>query len=514
MNRILAGIAFGLAACAAPLCGASVVLLDHFTADTLNPLGNGQVLGDGDWASSVGGAYANLAGNAPMLRTNAIGGHSTVYFDGTDALRIHDGAMAVSTPHARDDFTIVAVYRTNAGMGSTGGWWTNTSIVDSEEAGHVNDWGLNISATGQLVAGLGRSPSNSTSLYSTTGGHFQDGLAHVAVYTRSGATMELYVDGDLVGTSTTASTDARNAVDYFFSRNHTTGGGYRLTGDLAEVQLYGGAMPGADVLSLSGELLAKYAGSAYQQAVLAANPLHYYRLGDLAATGGVAYDELGTNHGTITGAPLPNQAGALGGDANTAMAFNGSTDWIRVNNTLPASFSLEAWIKTDVASRTGSHSYQGDGLIWSDVPGGANDFVLALLGNKLSFYQGDINRTINGTSDLTDGEWHHVVVTREAGNAADGLKLYVNGLLEASGQAGANTLNAQTYIAFGGNVIDNRYFTGLMDEIALYNGVLLPSQVYQHWAAGVPEPGTWLMLLSGLAGWALPRRRRTLRAIP
>lgn len=511
-NGLTANQIQALAAGAAPTGLPLPTPVDHFRADDLNSQANGFTLTNGAWTSAVGTAAANVAGGTPTLRKDAIGSHSVVNFDsGTDVLQVVGGAMTTS---AGGDFSIVAVYRTNQGAGGVeaqpaSGWWANTSIVDSEQAGRTNDWGLAINSTGHLAAGLGTtSSSDVTTVYSSGGGYMKDGLAHVAVYTRTGTTATLFVDGAQVGTGTVGSAALRNAVDYFLGGNHT--GGNRLTGDIAEARVYDVALSAAEVATLSTDLRSTYASSLYQGAVLASGPTHYYRLGEGTTTAARAYDEVGVNHGTYTNGPAVSQPGGLKKDGNTAVVFDGVNDFVRVPNDLPASFTLEVVLKTSANSLTGAQAYSGNGVIWSDVAGVADDFVLAVLNNHLAFFDGDAaggaGATIEGTTLVNDGNWHHVAVTRVSGGP---LRIYLDGYLEASGTAGVAALTSNPNIDIGGNTLDGRYFNGSLDEVAFYGRALTAGEVFAHFAAAtVPEPSTFLLGFLGLAALALLRGRR------
>lgn len=239
----------------------------------------------------------------------------------------------------------------------------------------------------------------------------------------------------------------------------------------------------------------------YRTVIVSDAPAHYYRLGE-ASNSLPAKDEMSATGGTYVNSPTVGQAGALLGDSNSAVSFDGVNDYVSIANQTTADFSLELWIKTTAQSRTGSQAYYGDGLIWSDVAGTADDFVLAILNNRASFFDGDANggagRSISGTTLLNDGQWHHLVATRQSGNATNGLQLYVDGRLEVAGGAGTAILDDNSKIAIGGNTLDGRYYTGSIDEVAIYNNVLSPGQVANHFNAAVPEPSSLLLALLAL----------------
>ena len=52
----------------------------------------------------------------------------------------------------------------------------------------------------------------------------------------------------------------------------------------------------------------------------------------------------------------------------------------------PQKVRMAAPAEASPTSPAGAHAYQGDGLLWSDVGGGANDFVLAALNDRAAFF--------------------------------------------------------------------------------------------------------------------------------
>src|SRR5204863_34890 len=81
-----------------------------------------------------------------------------------------------------------------------------------------------------------------------------------------------------------------------------------------------------------------------------------------------------------------------------------------------------------------------------------------------SFFTGNPDNTISGTTPLNDGVWHHVVATRVLGGDKN---LYVDGQLENTGTTNIFALTANPIIDIGGNSLDNRYFTGSLNELSI-----------------------------------------------
>jgi hypothetical protein len=131
-------------------------------------------------------------------------------------------------------------------------------------------------------------------------------------------------------------------------------------------------------------------------------------------------------------------------------------------------FTLEAWIQTSTASPTGTNFYQGAGIIYADVQFAANDFGTTILNNHFTFGVGNPDTTVEGTSNVTTGQWVHVAATRTKSTGT--ISVIVNGVLEKSVVAtNVASLNGPTAIAFGANNVDGIYYTGLMDEIRIWN---------------------------------------------
>ncbi|MBC8230582.1 LamG domain-containing protein [bacterium] len=210
-----------------------------------------------------------------------------------------------------------------------------------------------------------------------------------------------------------------------------------------------------------------------QKVIAAPQPVVYYTFDKLDAT---VTDASGNgNDGTPKGDVKLSNDGKLG----KSFEFNGTDAYIELERVVQDDFTLMAWIKTDKPGiQLGNQGYQGSGLIWSDVGGAANDFILAVLGTKLSFFCGSPDLSVNSDQDIVTGEWLHVAGTRSLTESK--ISIYIDGKHEKTiDHANKNPLDALPTIAIGGNVLDNRYYTGLVDEVKLFDVALTESEIKQ-----------------------------------
>ncbi len=199
-----------------------------------------------------------------------------------------------------------------------------------------------------------------------------------------------------------------------------------------------------------------------------ADPIVYYSFDDL----GAVVDQSGHGHdGTINGGVTLNK-GYLG----NCFGFNGTNAYVQLPRPVQDSFTITGWIKADVAGRGGSQAYEGSGIFWSDVAGVANDFVIAALGTKLSFFCGNPDLSVNSNADLVTGEWMHIAAVRDV--QAKTIAIYIDGKLDNSvPHANVGPLNAQANFVIGANTLDSRFFTGLIDEVKIYDVALTAADI-------------------------------------
>lgn len=229
--------------------------------------------------------------------------------------------------------------------------------------------------------------------------------------------------------------------------------------------------------------------SRYSDLILGETGLvSYWRLGELSGT---VADSKGSDNGTLVNSPTTGVAGALPDDPNTAMTFlAASLQHITLGATGSGlgngPYSFESWFKTN-ASGANFAIFDAESLT-----GAAGDigYGLGNLANgKVSVTDG-ANRIISsGTTLYNDGKWHHVVITKiVAGNV---WKMYVDGndVTTADSfptQATTSGVGANGRIGVAYNAGVQRWFwTGSLDEIAIYNVALTQAQAYTHFTTGL-----------------------------
>jgi Concanavalin A-like lectin/glucanases superfamily len=210
----------------------------------------------------------------------------------------------------------------------------------------------------------------------------------------------------------------------------------------------------------------------YDDAVLADNPVSYWRLDETSGT--TAADSKGSNPGTYTGGVTLGQAGALP-DAinNRAAGFDGVNDYVSAGN--PASLQLatgtvEAWIKTSNA-----------GTGWRDIINKKNAFALSLDTNVLSIYDWGTSAPVSAGINLADNQWHHVAMSFQSG-VNNGTKIYVDGVLRLTTKF--TVLNQTGPFHLGDENGAAEFISGTIDDAAAYNTVMTAAQIRSHYNTG------------------------------
>jgi hypothetical protein len=178
------------------------------------------------------------------------------------------------------------------------------------------------------------------------------------------------------------------------------------------------------------------------------------------------------------------QAGAINGDADTAVAFDGMTAIVDIPSgpggtfDLSNGFSLEAWV-INGGQRTGFPL----GRIFSNGVPGSRGFGWGILPND------SMRFTTYGIKDFDsaatvvpeDGAFHHVVLTFDSTGIAS---FYVDGGLTDTIIDPRPARSSEFDLLIGDNPSGvQEYFNGTIDEAAVYGVVLTDAQVMAHYQA-------------------------------
>ncbi len=182
---------------------------------------------------------------------------------------------------------------------------------------------------------------------------------------------------------------------------------------------------------------------------------------------------------------------ATANSAGTALQFSG-TQYANVTRNISDDFTIEAWINTTDNSSTGTQYYQGSGLLFADLAGITNDFGAAILNGKFIFGTGNPDVSIQSSTTVTDGQWHHVAAVRR--KATGVIEIYVDGVLEGSLVTGNTlSLNAPSTMTIGGNTVINRNFKGLIDEMRVWSVAKTGAEIQSTKNSSVPASSTGLV---------------------
>lgn len=195
-------------------------------------------------------------------------------------------------------------------------------------------------------------------------------------------------------------------------------------------------------------------------------------------------DSYGANTGDYFSGPTLGVAGALATDSNTAAKFDGVDDFGTVARQIADDFSIEFWFKSTQGIGTGTQWWNGAGLVDAEMAGAFSDFGVSLRsdGRVVAGVGGGFDTSIVSTSGAyNNGAWHHVVFTRTRTSGA--LQLYVDGAAAGSATGSTVSLTSPANINFGRLQTGINYFSGSLDEVALYNSVLSGPMVTTHYNA-------------------------------
>ncbi|MBC7835610.1 MAG: LamG domain-containing protein [Phycisphaerales bacterium] len=243
---------------------------------------------------------------------------------------------------------------------------------------------------------------------------------------------------------------------------------------------------------LWGSELSLAAPPAFHNQIEGDAPVLWYSLSEsLGAATTVNRGSYGaTFNGTYNSNPV---LGVATLDGDTGASFTAaSQQWIESGAPAPAemlgnpTFTVETVVYVPIGAQVVTYA---PFLHWGGAANGQSVFFSFhhTVNNKgfAGFYNGGLRMT--GTFSLN--QWHHIVWTRDSAggtnNALTGSTFYVDGVPVAlendpvlPGALVVNVTSTTFRVQRATNF--NRHFTGIMDEVVLYNRLLTPAEITAH----------------------------------
>jgi hypothetical protein len=210
---------------------------------------------------------------------------------------------------------------------------------------------------------------------------------------------------------------------------------------------------------------------AYRDVVLDTPGLAaYWRLGELS--GDASHDALGGPSGTFAGRFVLGQPGVLGSLGDTAASFDGSTgERVGSGPALSTNGTMEGWFR-----------WRAGATVMRDHTGPSRGWLLAFSsGGTLRYRVGGSGfDTEVPIGEVRDGVWHHLVATKEGGEA----RFYLDGEpVDSGSDADSDPAALPWHVMRNGT--NDVFSDGEADEIALYSEALSAAEVKHHYDVAV-----------------------------
>jgi chitodextrinase len=200
---------------------------------------------------------------------------------------------------------------------------------------------------------------------------------------------------------------------------------------------------------------------------------------------------------TVSGASIGDSSGkgnvgttnnitwSTSGKFGGALSFNGASSYVSILDSssldLTTGMTLEAWINP---SLLGSGGATWKTVLFKELPGGMAYSLYA--NNNVGRPTGQVNvsgeKNAAGTSQLPVNAWSHLTTTYD-GSA---LRLYVNGALVSTTSVSGNISVSNGALKIGGNSVWGEWYSGLIDEVHIYNRALSASEIQTDMNTPIP----------------------------
>ncbi|KKT20933.1 MAG: LamG domain protein jellyroll fold domain protein [Parcubacteria group bacterium GW2011_GWB1_43_8] len=490
------------------------VLLLHFNE------ANGSTSGIKDYASTTRVITAN--GNASTTSAvTQLGLGNSAAFDGTgDYLTMPDSE---DWNFGSGDFTMEAWIYLNSLPSSQYSIFENETDATGQHR-------LNIQSDGSIFANI---PPNS---FISASAEFVAGRWYHVVYVRKGNNINIYKNGVSVANGTTAVAVSNYTGLFSIGREVAAGSSYDFNGKIDGVRIIKGRALSPEEIKAAAS---RRPDAVYTSPVLDASAsvqwdtLNWTEGGVKTGDGETLYNSSGLvaqwNFNETSGTTADNAEGtaALDGTLNGfsytasqdqattttgwtannkkwgagALMFDGTNDYVSVGDNAAwdfgaGNFTIDLWV---MVSNLGASQLP----LINRAKGASGDWYTIYMTNagNINVYINDVQVIANAKWNPVFGAWYYLVLVRE-GTGTDQVKVYVNGVLVASGTSSANISDTEAlYIATHKNL--GSFFSGIIDSTRIYSRALSASEILSNYNAGNieiqtrtgatsdPNDGTW-----------------------
>ena len=188
--------------------------------------------------------------------------------------------------------------------------------------------------------------------------------------------------------------------------------------------------------------------------------------------------------GNGNGGTLANTTWSTAGKYGKALSFNGTNAMVTVADSnsldLTTGMTIEGWVNPANATNWRT-------LLVKERPG---DLVYGLYSStdanrpQSQVTIGSTARLLDGTSHVPAATWTHVAATFDATTQ----RLFVNGTQVSSLAASGTITTSTSPLRIGGNTIWSEWFSGLIDEVRVYNRALTATEIQTDMSTSISSP--------------------------